>query len=92
MLVDLARNDLGRVCKPGSVTVSRNMEIEHFSHVMHIVSEVEGVPDEGIEGPQVLRAAFPAGTVSGAPKLKAIEIVSALERFDRSFYAGVWVL
>ncbi len=88
MLVDLARNDLGRVCKPGSVTVSRNMEIEHFSHVMHIVSEVEGVPDEGIEGPQVLRAAFPAGTVSGAPKLKAIEIVSALERFDRSFYAG----
>jgi anthranilate synthase component 1 len=88
MLVDLARNDLGRVCKPGSVTVTRNMEIEHFSHVMHIVSEVEGVPDEGVSGPQVLRAAFPAGTVSGAPKLKAIEIVSSLERFDRSFYAG----
>ena len=88
MLVDLARNDLGRVCKPGSVTVTRNMEIEHFSHVMHIVSEVEGVPEEGVSGPQVLRAAFPAGTVSGAPKLRAIEIVSALERFDRSFYAG----
>jgi anthranilate synthase component 1 len=88
MLVDLARNDLGRVCKPGSVMVSRNMEIEHFSHVMHIVSEVEGVPDEGVTGPRVLRAAFPAGTVSGAPKLKAIEIVSSLERFDRSFYAG----
>lgn len=88
MLVDLARNDLGRVCKPGSVVLSRNMEIEHFSHVMHIVSEVEGIPAEGVSGSQVLRAAFPAGTVSGAPKLKAIEIVSALERFDRSFYAG----
>ena len=88
MLVDLARNDLGRVCKAGSVMVNRNMEIEHFSHVMHIVSEVEGTLEDGVGAPQVLRAAFPAGTVSGAPKLKAIEIVSGLERLDRSFYAG----
>ncbi|MFQ3547156.1 MAG: anthranilate synthase component I family protein [Termitinemataceae bacterium] len=88
MLVDLARNDLGRVCVPGTVTVTRNMEIEHFSHVMHLVSEVEGTPAPAVGAPEVLRAAFPAGTVSGAPKLKAIEIVSSLEHVDRSFYAG----
>lgn len=88
MLVDLARNDLGRVCLAGSVQVTRNMEIEHFSHVMHIVSEVEGKPNPAIPYTQVLRAAFPAGTVSGAPKLRAIELVSQQERYRRSFYAG----
>ncbi len=88
MLVDLARNDLGRVCLPGSVTVTRNMEVERFSHVMHIVSEVEGTPNPTIFPAQVLRSAFPAGTVSGAPKLRAIELVSQEERYRRSFYAG----
>ena len=88
MLVDLARNDLGRVCAPGSVKVTKNMEAEQFSHVIHLVSEVEGIPDLELSPYDVLRAAFPAGTVSGAPKLKAIQIVSQLERQDRSFYAG----
>ncbi len=88
MLVDLARNDLGRVCLPGSVIVTRNMEVERFSHVMHIVSEVEGTPNPTISPAQVLRSAFPAGTVSGAPKLRAIELVSQEERYRRSFYAG----
>ena len=88
MLVDLARNDLGRVCVPGSVKVSRHMEPEQFSHVIHLVSEVEGSPDPAKKTTDLLRAAFPAGTVSGAPKLRAIEIVSELENYDRSFYAG----
>lgn len=88
MLVDLARNDLGRVALPGSVTVTRNMEPEQFSHVIHLVSEVEAVPAPGRSAAEVLRAAFPAGTVSGAPKIKAIGIVSELERCGRSFYAG----
>ncbi len=88
MLVDLARNDLGRVCSAGSVRVTKNMECEHFSHVMHIVSEVEGSLAPGQTIGAFLRAAFPAGTVSGAPKLRAMEIVSELERYDRSFYAG----
>jgi anthranilate synthase component 1 len=88
MLVDLARNDLGRSCAPGSVKVTRNMEAERFSHVMHLVSEVEGTPAADRSGLDVLRAAFPAGTVSGAPKIKAMEIVSELEGVDRSFYAG----
>ncbi len=88
MLVDLARNDLGRVCIPGSVRVTRNMEPEQFSHVIHLVSEVEGNPGPERSAGDVLRAAFPAGTVSGAPKLTAIRIVSELERYDRSFYAG----
>ena len=88
MLVDLARNDLGRACAPGSVKLTRNMEAERFSHVFHIVSEVEGIPDKGKTNLDVLRAAFPAGTVSGAPKIKAMEIVSELEPADRSFYAG----
>ncbi len=88
MLVDLARNDLGRSCAPGSVKVTRNMEAERFSHVMHLVSEVEGTPAADRSGLDVLRAAFPAGTVSGAPKIKAMEIVSELESVDRSFYAG----
>ena len=88
MLVDLARNDLGRVCAPGSVVVTKSMEPERFSHVIHLVSEVEGKPAAGKSPYDLLRAAFPAGTVSGAPKIRAMEIVSELERFDRSFYAG----
>lgn len=88
MLVDLARNDLGRACAPGTVKLTRNMEAERFSHVIHIVSEVEGVPAKDHTNLDILRAAFPAGTVSGAPKIKAMEIVSGLEPADRSFYAG----
>jgi anthranilate synthase component 1 len=86
MLVDLARNDLGRVCVPGSVTVIQNMEPELFSHVMHIVSEVTGIP--AVRGIDVLRSAFPAGTVSGAPKIRAMETLSHLEPVRRGFYAG----
>lgn len=88
MLVDLARNDLGRVSEPGTVKVSRYMECELFSHVIHLVSEVEGKTRNDLRPIQVLRSAFPAGTVSGAPKISAIEIVSSLERQKRNFYAG----
>ena len=88
MLVDLARNDLGRVCRPGSVQVTRYMDCELFSHVIHLVSDVQGVVQAGIKPIQVLRAAFPAGTVSGAPKISAIEILSRLEKVKRRFYAG----
>jgi len=88
MLVDLARNDLGRTCTPGSVHMTRNFEPERFSHVIHIVSEVEGIPAKDHANLDVLRSAFPAGTVSGAPKIKAMEIISDLEPEDRSFYAG----
>jgi anthranilate synthase component I len=91
MLVDLARNDLGRVCLPGSVRLTRSMEVETFSHVMHIVSDVVGQVDKegrSIRGIDVLRYAFPAGTVSGAPKIRAIEILSGLENEKRTFYAG----
>lgn len=88
MLVDLARNDLGRVCKSGSVEVVRYMDVEFYSHVMHIVSDVQGNVQDGIKQIQVLRSAFPAGTVSGAPKISAIEILSRLEKTKRRFYAG----
>lgn len=88
MLVDLARNDLGRVCVPGSVQVSRMMEVERFSHVMHLVSEVTGTlrPDRGNR--ELLRSAFPAGTVSGAPKIRACQIIDELEKQRRGPYAG----
>jgi anthranilate synthase component 1 len=89
MLVDLARNDLGRVCAPGSVEVSELMEVERYSHVMHIVSNVEGKLAAGRTGLDALRATFPAGTVSGAPKIKAIEVIDSLEAEARGFYAGV---
>ncbi len=89
MLVDLARNDLGRVCAPGSVTVSELMEVERYSHVMHIVSHVEGRLAPGKTGLDALRATFPAGTVSGAPKIRAIEVIDSLEPEARGFYAGV---
>jgi len=88
MLVDLARNDLGRVCMRGSVTVTKFMDCEVFSHVIHIVSDVTGKTAAGIRPSEVLRSAFPAGTVSGAPKISAIQIVSGLEKNKRRFYAG----
>lgn len=88
MLVDLARNDLGRVCEKGSVTVPQYMECELYSHVIHIVSNTEGVLREGVKPIQVLRASFPAGTVSGAPKISAMQILSGLEGTKRRFYAG----
>ncbi len=88
MLVDLARNDLGRVCESGSVKVTRYMDCEYFSHVMHLVSDTEGRVRDGVKPVQVLRSAFPAGTVSGSPKISAIEILSRLEKIKRRFYAG----
>jgi anthranilate synthase component 1 len=89
MLVDLARNDLGRVCDPGSVEVPEFMEVERYSHVMHIVSQVEGRLREDKSGLDALRATFPAGTVSGAPKIRAVEVIDSLEPETRGFYAGV---
>jgi anthranilate synthase component 1 len=91
MLVDLARNDLGRVCAPGSVAVSRFMLTRRFSNVMHLVSEVEGRLDKGRTAWDALVASFPAGTVSGAPKVRAMEIIAGLEREPRGFYAGAVV-
>jgi anthranilate synthase component 1 len=88
MLVDLARNDLGRVCVPGTVKVNTLMDIEKYSHVMHMVSEVEGVLDDGADNYELLRAAFPAGTVIGAPKVRASEIIEELETDGRGPYAG----
>ena len=88
MLVDLGRNDIGRIAAPGSVTVPRFMEVERYSHVMHIVSNVEGEIAEGMTGLDALRACFPAGTVSGAPKIRAMEIIAELETDRRGPYAG----
>jgi anthranilate synthase component I len=88
MLVDLGRNDLSRVCRAGSVRVTRFLQVERFSHVTHLVSEVEGRLLEG-EGPyELLRACFPAGTVSGAPKVRAMQLISELEGHRRGPYAG----
>jgi anthranilate synthase component 1 len=89
MLVDLCRNDLGRVCTPGSVDVVEFQTIERYSRVMHIVSQVEGDLADGSTGIAALRATFPAGTVSGAPKIRAIETIDAIEPHARGFYAGV---
>jgi len=88
MLVDLGRNDIGRVCKPGSVKVTDFMFIERYSHVMHIVSNCRGALDEGKNAFDVLKACFPAGTVSGAPKVRAMEIIDELENTKRGYYAG----
>ena len=88
MLVDLGRNDLGRVARPGSVTVSSFMEIERYSHVMHIVSSVEAELADGKTALDALFACFPAGTVSGAPKIRAMEIIDHLETEARGPYAG----
>jgi anthranilate synthase component I len=88
MLVDLGRNDLGRVCKPGQVKVSEFMVVERYSHVMHLVSEVRGSLQRRYDVYDVLRACFPAGTVSGSPKIRAMEIIDELEPDRRSVYAG----
>ena len=88
MLVDLGRNDLGRVCVPGTVRVDELMEVENYSHVMHIVSNVTGTLAKGKNAFDALRATFPAGTVSGAPKIRAMEIIRELEPFARGPYAG----
>ena len=89
MLVDLGRNDLSRVCVPGTVKVERFLEPERFSHVTHLVSEVAGELAEGVTPFDLLRATFPAGTVSGAPKIRAMQIISELEGYRRGTYAGV---
>ncbi len=88
MLVDLGRNDLGRVCQFGSVELTESMIIERYSHVMHIVSQVEGVMREDADTLDLLAATFPAGTVSGAPKVRAMEIIHELEPVARGPYAG----
>jgi anthranilate synthase component 1 len=88
MLVDLGRNDLSRVCRAGTVHVARSMEVERFSHVSHLVSEVVGELRDGVGPFDVLRACFPAGTVSGAPKVRAMQIISELEGYRRGPYAG----
>jgi anthranilate synthase component 1 len=88
MLVDLGRNDLSRVCVPGTVRVERFLEAERFSHITHLVSEVAGELRPGVTGFDLLRACFPAGTVSGAPKVRAMQIISELEDHRRGPYAG----
>jgi anthranilate synthase component I len=88
MLVDLGRNDAGRVSRTGSVQVTERMVVERYSHVMHIVSNVEGKLKPGLRAIDVLRATFPAGTVSGAPKVRAMEIIDELEPVKRCVYAG----
>ena len=88
MLMDLGRNDVGRVAQIGTVAVTENMQIEHYSHVMHIVSNVDGKLKPGLKAMDVLRATFPAGTVSGAPKVRAMEIIDELEISRRGIYAG----
>jgi anthranilate synthase component 1 len=88
MLVDLGRNDLSRVCVPGTVKVERFLEAERFSHITHLVSEVVGDLRDGVSSFDLLRATFPAGTVSGAPKVRAMQIISELEAYRRGPYAG----
>ncbi|MDP9736654.1 anthranilate synthase component I [Curtobacterium sp. 260] len=89
MLVDLARNDLQKVCEPGTVAVTEFMTVERFSHIMHLVSSVEGSVRPGASAIDVFRATFPAGTLSGAPKPRALEIIDELEPAKRGAYAGV---
>ncbi|MBI5145242.1 MAG: anthranilate synthase component I [Candidatus Omnitrophica bacterium] len=88
MLVDLGRNDLGRVCKVGSVELNEFMTVEKYSHVMHLVTEVMGVVDKKYDAYDILRASFPAGTVTGSPKIRAMEIIDELENTRRGPYAG----
>jgi anthranilate synthase component I len=88
MLVDLGRNDLGRVCTPGTVKVDQLMDMELYSHVIHMVSSVSGELAPGRDATDALKAAFPAGTVSGAPKVRAMEIIDELETVRRGPYAG----
>jgi anthranilate synthase component 1 len=88
MLIDLARNDIGRIAKTGSVKLTEAFAIERYSHVMHIVSNVEGLLKDGMSNLDVLRATFPAGTLSGAPKIRAMEIIDELEPVKRGIYGG----
>jgi anthranilate synthase component 1 len=88
MLIDLGRNDTGRVARIGSVKLTDKMIVERYSHVMHIVSNVTGELNEGMSAIDVLRATFPAGTVSGAPKIRAMEIIDELEPVKRGIYSG----
>ncbi|HWR39051.1 MAG TPA: anthranilate synthase component I [Patescibacteria group bacterium] len=88
MLVDLGRNDLGRVSVPGTVQVEKYMQVENFSHVMHIISDVSGSIRPDVDAIDALQACFPAGTVSGAPKVRAMEIIQDLEQRNRGIYAG----
>ena len=88
MLIDLGRNDVGRIAETGSVRVTENMIIERYSHVMHIVSNVEGTLKKGYDAMEVLKATFPAGTVTGTPKVRAMEIIDELEPVKRGVYAG----
>ena len=88
MLIDLGRNDIGRVCKTGTVKISEKMVIERYSHVMHIVSNVEGTLRDDVGPMDVLRATFPAGTLSGAPKIRAMEIIDEVEPERRGVYGG----
>jgi anthranilate synthase component 1 len=88
MLIDLARNDIGRIAQTGSVKVTEAFGIERYSHVMHIVSNVEGRLKPGLSALDVLRASFPAGTLSGAPKIRAMQIIDELEPVERGIYGG----
>ena len=88
MLVDLGRNDLGRVCEFGSVQVQDYADVERYSHVMHLVSRVVGKLRNEYDAFDLVRATFPAGTLSGAPKVRAMEIIDALENAQRGPYAG----
>ena len=88
MLVDLGRNDLGRVCKAGSVSVDTLMSVEVYSHVMHIVSSVSGQLRDGVTAMDALRSVLPAGTLSGAPKVRAMQIIDELEPIKRGGYGG----
>ena len=89
MLVDLSRNDLSRVCRPGTVEVTQFMELEAFSHILHLVSHVEGRMRDDVDALDVLRAAFPAGTLSGAPKPRALQLLDEWEPTERGPYGGV---
>jgi anthranilate synthase component 1 len=88
MLIDLARNDIGRIAKTGSVKVTEAFAVERYSHVMHIVSNVEGMLKDGVSNMDVLRATFPAGTLTGAPKIRAMEVIDELEPVKRGIYGG----
>ena len=88
MLIDLARNDIGRIAKTGTVKVTEAFVVERYSHVMHIVSNVEGILRDGMSNMDVLRATFPAGTLTGAPKIRAMEIIDELEPVKRGIYGG----
>ncbi|UCH66421.1 MAG: anthranilate synthase component I family protein, partial [Ignavibacterium sp.] len=88
MLVDLGRNDLGRVCEYGSVKVTENMRVQRYSHVMHIVSKVEGKILDGKDSIDALKSCFPAGTVTGAPKIRAMQLINEYENSARNVYAG----